>query len=298
MIREVLSRGDDCDRIEPLLSAHADGALDEADTAEVADHLAGCDACRQELDHMLALRILLGSTATPCRAPGHLADQLVAIAGSESDRELWLSGAGCGELPSARRRRRSLVAAGASLTTLAAAGTLTGAWLLGPGLREVRDPQDRSNQASISLFGGLDSSTMGGALTAAGLATGSIAQQAVAEVECPEHFHCPEQILGLGLVSVKVDSRTAPSRARLVYGRDGELTVVQQRGRWDGAGSSDANSRVWQSGDKVFCVTAEEPGESPLAAAEQELPHEPPAGEDLLDRLRAGLDALDGKRGG
>lgn len=38
----------DCERLAPLLSEQATGALDEAQAASVAAHLQGCSACREE----------------------------------------------------------------------------------------------------------------------------------------------------------------------------------------------------------------------------------------------------------
>ena len=39
-----------CDPIRRALSAYVDGELDEGRQAEVAEHLAGCDACAAELE--------------------------------------------------------------------------------------------------------------------------------------------------------------------------------------------------------------------------------------------------------
>ncbi|GAA1394582.1 anti-sigma factor [Luteococcus peritonei] len=293
MIRETFSR-DDCRRVQPLLCAHADGALDDAASAGVTEHLADCTSCSAELEQMLQLRTLLGASSRPCRAPGHLADQLVAIAGADANRELWLSCGSGDELPSARRRRRSLAAAMVSLGTVAACGVLSGAWMLGTSPQEVDDPDGGSLEAAASTSSALGGEQFGASLDRVMVAASGLVSEPPA---CPKHFDCPQSLMGLPLVAVVADSRTAPTRARLTYrGQGTELTVVQQRGVLVDQAGAAPQARAWQSGDTVFCVIAAS-GEHAVRA-EQELPHEPPAGRGALARLRSGLDALDGRRGG
>lgn len=47
------------DHPDDLLSAHVDGELDPATDAWVVDHLAGCAACRQEVDELVEARSVL-----------------------------------------------------------------------------------------------------------------------------------------------------------------------------------------------------------------------------------------------
>jgi anti-sigma factor RsiW len=54
------------DHLDELLSAYLDGELSPADLATAETHLAGCGACRGELDAVLATRHLLR------RLPGRL----------------------------------------------------------------------------------------------------------------------------------------------------------------------------------------------------------------------------------
>jgi len=295
-----LLHGRACRRVRHQLAAHADHALDQSGRDRVGRHVARCPQCREELAGIVQTRsLLLGAArrATPARAPVHLADQLVAIAGSEAGRQLWLDRRGRTELPSARRRRKGLVGAGATLGVVAAAGTLAGAWMLGCDLQKVEDPE--ATAAAL-----LQAAPDAPAPVVLGAQASTLAVGAAAPVVgCPERFECPERIGEMVLAGVVLDSGVAPTTALLTYRGGGhELVVVQQRGllgEHDSADESrvDAGSRrAWQSGDTVICVLAEDSADA--EAAEQALPHERPANRDAMGRLRAGLDALDGRRGG
>lgn len=69
----------DCLVVEPLLSAWLDGELDSAVGTSVGLHLAGCDACRSELDTLKLLRGRLRSL--PARQlPPDIRDRVPAAA--------------------------------------------------------------------------------------------------------------------------------------------------------------------------------------------------------------------------
>lgn len=57
----------DCERIEPLLSAYADGELEQALVEEVRAHLLGCEGCRKLLDRFKAVDRLYAELA--CEEP-------------------------------------------------------------------------------------------------------------------------------------------------------------------------------------------------------------------------------------
>lgn len=69
-----------CKRCEDRLSAYADGALSSKAAAAVYRHLTSCDQCRRELDEIVALKQLLGGSATPTTRPGFWAETLGRVA--------------------------------------------------------------------------------------------------------------------------------------------------------------------------------------------------------------------------
>ena len=71
-----------CEDVQPLLSDHLDGALAPAEGAAVDGHLAGCAACRAELEDLRAVVAMLH--AVPGEAmPGGLFDRIAAALAHE-----------------------------------------------------------------------------------------------------------------------------------------------------------------------------------------------------------------------
>lgn len=68
-----------CPEVRPLLSAYYDRELEPAQLCAVAEHLAACPACRQELNDFGKLGELLG-TGRDCRVPVGLWERIAASA--------------------------------------------------------------------------------------------------------------------------------------------------------------------------------------------------------------------------
>ncbi|MEL4504257.1 zf-HC2 domain-containing protein [Luteococcus sp. H138] len=293
-----------CEHCHDELTAYADQALPVERRDEVAAHLVDCRDCRRELVEINQLRTLLTSCAADSApaAPCHLADRLVAIAGAEADRQLWLSPERSGCLPSPRRRRRIRVAALGSMTTAGVVGAFGGAWLMAPQLPTVDDPDAGSVALSgnpTGLLGRAAASTS--RVSSAGQA--SMSQPVVSSApvadddeDCPRSFSCPDELTGLPRVDLDVTG--APDKVRSIYASaEGSVLVVQHRGRLSGHpdGADDQFRQAWQSGETVYCVLASDRamGEAAVAA----LPHEQAVTGEGMERVRMGLRALAGQRG-
>lgn len=80
-----------CNEIEPWLAREADGDLDEAGRAAVADHLATCAECRQAAAVQHGMRDLLVARADGLRtpAPAALAARIAAQVDRGTQRPAW-----------------------------------------------------------------------------------------------------------------------------------------------------------------------------------------------------------------
>lgn len=289
----------ECTAWRDELVAYADHALDGRTREVIARHLVGCSQCRTELAELQGVRTVVATAATIAGAPAGLADRLLAIAGDDAQRELCLGRKTQTALPSLRARRRQRMLVGTSGMVLVATGLLAGAWLLAPDLPDISDPDGSTLGLTSTMptstavpFSAIPFSAVGSAAQAALMATPSSV-----DVDCPATFSCPDEIDGMVLTSVVVDSATAPTTVRAVYADAmREVTVVQQRGRLSaGTAATAAGDRiVWQSFDIVICVHSDESGHAQSIA--NALPHHSPA-DGGLDRIRAGLRSLVGQRG-
>lgn len=289
----------ECTAWRDELVAYADHALDGRTREVIARHLVGCSQCRTELAELQGVRTVVATAATIAGAPAGLADRLLAIAGDDAQRELCLGRKTQTGLPSLRARRRQRMLVGTSGMVLVATGLLAGAWLLAPDLPDISDPDGSTLGLTSTMptstavpFSAIPFSAVGSAAQAALMATPSSV-----DVDCPARFSCPDEIDGMVLTSVVVDSATAPTTVRAVYADAmREVTVVQQRGRLSaGTAAKAAGDRiVWQSFDIVICVHSDESGHAQSVA--NALPHHSPA-DGGLDRIMAGLRSLVGQRG-
>ncbi len=299
----------ECTAWRDELVAYADHALDGRTREVIARHLVGCSQCRTELAELQGVRTVVATAATIAGAPAGLADRLLAIAGDDAQRELCLGRKTQTGLPSLRARRRQRMLVGTSGMVLVATGLLAGAWLLAPDLPDIADPDGSTLGLTSTMptstavpfsaipfsaipFSAVHFSAVGSAAPAALMATPSSV-----DVDCPATFSCPDEIDGMVLTSVVVDSATAPTTVRAVYADAmREVTVVQQRGRLSaGTAVTAAGDRiVWQSFDIVICVHSDESGHAQSVA--NALPHHSPA-DGGLDRIMAGLRSLVGQRG-
>jgi anti-sigma factor RsiW len=108
-----------CRHLAELRSAYVDGALNASDRERLLAHLAGCPACRADVEELRSVHELLlgmGRSTAATAAPGELSTRLVSIAGSEADVPLWsrpFRRTRAGALPSGRRATRAKAAAAA-----------------------------------------------------------------------------------------------------------------------------------------------------------------------------------------
>jgi anti-sigma-K factor RskA len=139
---------------EDATAAYLLGALDDAERAGFEEHLAGCPACRAEVDELLPAARALPISVDPVEPPPALkarimADvereaSLLAAAGPEADR------------PAAPARRRlRLPSLRLAPVAVAAALLLVGA-AIGIGVTELRSGPDRTIQAEMESGAGTE----------------------------------------------------------------------------------------------------------------------------------------------
>ncbi|WP_420175845.1 anti-sigma factor family protein [Luteococcus sp. OSA5] len=300
-----------CRSFRKDLTAYADQALDDERREQVANHLVDCGPCRDELRELNQVCTLLGIAARssePRQTPNHLADRLVAIAGDQADECLWLAPERDGTLPSLRRRRRNKALAGLSMTAAGVVGALGGLTMMAPELPVVVDldasqataPLDSEDAPKLSRTAPEVDVDSLGTRVASSVSIGALAERRLVQRrldQCPDEVQCPEQLLGLPLTQLAVDSDSDPSTARTVY-RNGEMeiVVVQQHGRLqEAAPGHDECAEFWQSGEWVYCLQSSNAAAAQLAA--QLLPHDEPVTGEGMERVRLGLRALVGERG-
>lgn len=95
-----------CDRFRRDLSGFVDHTLPPKQWEHVGYHLAGCEACRAEVDELRRVcETLHTRAAASSAAPASLAERLQGIAGEGCDQPLYMATGEPGALPSARRQR-------------------------------------------------------------------------------------------------------------------------------------------------------------------------------------------------
>lgn len=127
-----------CERFRPDLSAFADGTLPERRWEQVSYHLAGCQACRDEVSAISKVCSAL-SACGRSSAPESLAARLESIAGDSASAPLYMA-AGDGDLPSARRQRNRRMVQGSAALIVAALSVMVLAVLVAPDPRLLDDP--------------------------------------------------------------------------------------------------------------------------------------------------------------
>ena len=129
--------------------AYVLGALDDTERAAFEEHLAGCPACREEVDQMLPAVRALPVSVDPVDPPPALKARIMA----EVEREASLLAAAGPEAdrPSAsvRRRRRSLRIPRLVPAAVAAALLLVGV-AVGVGVTQLRGGPERTVTAEVS----------------------------------------------------------------------------------------------------------------------------------------------------
>ena len=122
-----------CERIRSDLSAFADETLPSRRWEQVGYHVAGCHACRRELDQIRRLRAALNTPQdSSATASPSLAERLQGIAGEHSHAPLYMAGGPSCALPSRRRARtRRMLQSGMAVLSVMAS-VLVIAFLVAP----------------------------------------------------------------------------------------------------------------------------------------------------------------------
>jgi len=133
-------------------AAYVLGALDEAERVAFEEHMAGCPACREEVDDLLPAARALPVSAEPVDPPPSLKARimaevereasLLAAAGPEADRPAPASGRG--------RRRRFSLRIPRLVPVAAAAALLVVGVAIGVGVSQLGSGQERTVTAQVS----------------------------------------------------------------------------------------------------------------------------------------------------
>jgi anti-sigma factor RsiW len=130
-------------------AAYLLGALDEAERAAFEEHLAGCPACREEVDQLAPAAQALPISVDPVDPPPALKARIMA----EVEREASLLAAAGPEAdrpPAARRRRRPSWRIPRLVPAALAAGLLVVGVAIGVGVGELQDAPERTVAAKVS----------------------------------------------------------------------------------------------------------------------------------------------------
>ena len=140
------------DRWGDATAAYLLGALDETERAAFEEHLAGCPACREEVDDLLPAARALPVSAEPVDPPASLKARimaevereasLLAAAGPEADRPAPASGRG--------RRRRFSLRIPRLVPVAAAAALLVVGVAIGVGASQLGSGPERTVTAQLS----------------------------------------------------------------------------------------------------------------------------------------------------
>lgn len=129
-----------CAKYVDDLSGFVDETLPESRWQEVAYHLAGCPACREEVLAIREVRSALSATDPEVRAPSDLTGRLEAIAGEMASQPLYLAPGEADHLPSRRRKRRRRIAQTSVVTLAMVVSVAVVAIILAPEPRVLDDP--------------------------------------------------------------------------------------------------------------------------------------------------------------
>ncbi|GAB3817597.1 hypothetical protein GCM10028820_18820 [Tessaracoccus terricola] len=165
---EGLSEGR-CGRFSEDLSAFADHTLPPKRWQQVGYHVAGCPACREEVDAIKRVcSRLSGSCAAPTTStPESLAVRLERIAGGASHAPLYMAAGAPGELPSRRRERNRRLRQGGIAGLGALATMFVLALMLAPDPPTVENPVHMAREEySLSITSISINETIGAVLLA------------------------------------------------------------------------------------------------------------------------------------
>jgi anti-sigma factor RsiW len=130
-------------------AAYLLGALDEAERTAFEEHLAGCPACREEVDELLPAAQALPGSVEPVAPPPALKRRIMA----EVEREASLLAAAGPEAdrpPAARaRRRRPSLRVPRLVPAAVAAGLLVAGIAIGVGIGKLQGAPERTVAAQV-----------------------------------------------------------------------------------------------------------------------------------------------------
>lgn len=239
-----------------------DRALNAADYDRLSAHLAGCAACRRDIQDLLTVHELIRANVGPAAGPpAGLSQRLAAIPGSEAPKALarWSRPGGAGFGSRRRARLRATVAVFAGAATLTVLG-VTGYAAAPADLVAVSDPSvdaeaefssalgqfplstgtlstgtgtfaavSRSNHADLSSKG------QAAAALSPGLATGDVVPAAAALAGLRRAAASAESINYVAQQNFVAygSERTYTARVQVVSqsGQGGQINVVSQNGR-------------------------------------------------------------------
>lgn len=141
-----------CRDLAELRSAYVDGALERPDEQKLLRHLSDCDACRNDIADLRAVRALLsrGTRSDSDNTSPDLSHRLVSIAGRDADAPLWTRPfrrtRACDSLPSTRRTVRRRITAATIAVGVLVAGSAGVGYAAAPPM-EVAAVADPSNGA-------------------------------------------------------------------------------------------------------------------------------------------------------
>ena len=159
------------ERWQDATAAYVLGALDEAERVAFEEHMAGCPACREEVDELLPAAHALPMSVDPVEPPPSLKARIMA----EVEREASLLAAAGPEAdrPPERRRRRFSLRVPRLVPSVVAAALLVIGIAIGVGAAALRGEPERTVTAQVSGAPGasleVELSAGEGRLTARGL---------------------------------------------------------------------------------------------------------------------------------
>lgn len=153
-----------CQKIRPDLSAFIDETLPRKRWEQVCYHLAGCQACRDEMDELSQVCSTLSrQREAGADAPADLAARLERIAGEGAAHPLYLNadgGPAASGLPSLRRARQKMIAQSGAALAMVAVLVMALAVAVAPAPVEVSAPVETARtqfNLSVAAIGATES---------------------------------------------------------------------------------------------------------------------------------------------
>ncbi len=122
-----------------MISAYVDDALNPATRATMDQHLAHCQACRDEVRAEREVREQVRAAGLPV-PPDDLESRILASTGVAGSQHVWLAPDDSPHLPSARLHRRKVASGALALVTASFALVIAMGWTLAPTLPVVHQP--------------------------------------------------------------------------------------------------------------------------------------------------------------